>query len=48
MAFYAVVCGLLAGVAPILESRLARILFGAAIGVVAALSLPHVRAAIGI
>ena len=47
ISFYAVVCGGLSAVAPVLGGILPRLLLGAVVGVVAAIVLPIVQAGMG-
>jgi len=46
--FYAVVCGALAGIAPMLGSQIIRIGVGACVGILAALVFPTLKTLIGI
>lgn len=48
IAWYAAICGALAAFAPQLGSRLRRIVFGAAVGILAASLLPAVRGWFGL
>jgi hypothetical protein len=48
MAYYALVCGLLAGVSSRLGGWLSRVVVGAVIGLVAAAALPMLRSGFGI
>ncbi len=48
LAFYAVVCGVLSLLAPNLGGRVQRVAIGAAVGVVAAATLPVIRGALGL
>ena len=46
-AYYAIICAVLGMAAPVFGNAAGRLLFGAAVGVAAALMLPHVKAMIG-
>lgn len=48
IAFYALICGLLGLVAPNIKGAVPRVAIGAAVGVVAALILPALRAVLGL
>ena len=48
LAFYGVVCALLAGYTPMILPRLVRLIIGAAVGVAAAAYLPDLRQALGL
>jgi len=45
--FYAVVCGLLSGIAPMLGNQTIRIGVGAGVGILAALTLPTLKSILG-
>jgi ABC-type uncharacterized transport system permease subunit len=48
MAFYALICGSLAGMSPRLGTTLARIIAGCITGLLAAAALPYLRALFGV
>jgi len=48
VAFYAALCGLVGLVAPRFHRWPARLVFGAALGMVAATAMPHIRAFAGL
>lgn len=48
IAWYAVICGVLSALAPSFGGRLARIIVGGIVGIVAATVLPMVRALTGL
>ena len=47
LAFYATICGALSALSPRLRTPARRLVVGAAVGVLAAAALPHIRAVLG-